>query len=60
MPFPKPGAKRKHLTRTYASPSGPCREFTTVAQIDGREQVEHGTACRQPDGQSSNLATAME
>jgi surface antigen len=37
-------------TRTYASPSGPCRDFTTVTEIDGREEVVHGTACRQPDG----------
>jgi len=37
-------------TRTYASPSGPCRDFTTVTEIDGREEVVHSTACRQPDG----------
>ena len=37
-------------TRTYESESGPCREFTTTTEIDGREEVVHGTACRQPDG----------
>lgn len=37
-------------TRTYASSSGPCRDFTTVTEIDGREEVVHGTACRQLDG----------
>jgi surface antigen len=37
-------------TRTYESPSGPCRDFTTVTRIDGHDEVVHGTACRQPDG----------
>lgn len=37
-------------TRTYASASEPCRDFTTKALINGREEVVHGTACRQPDG----------
>jgi surface antigen len=38
-------------TRTYQGNSGGwCRDFTTVAQIDGRDEVVHGTACRQPDG----------
>jgi surface antigen len=37
-------------TRTYASASEPCRDFTTKAVIDGRDEVVHGTACRQPDG----------
>jgi surface antigen len=38
-------------TRTYEGNSGgPCRDFTTVAQIDGRDEVVHGTACKQPDG----------
>ena len=37
-------------TRTYESPSGPCRDFTTVTQIDGHDEVVHGTACRQPGG----------
>ena len=38
-------------TRTYESASGSCREFTTVAYLDdGRHEVVHGKACRQPDG----------
>lgn len=27
-----------------------CREYRTVATINGKEQVMYGTACRQPDG----------
>ena len=37
-------------TRTYESASGPCRDYTTEAVIDGRAEVVHGTACRQADG----------
>ncbi len=37
-------------TRTYTAAPGPCRDFTTRAVIDGREEVVNGTACRQPDG----------
>jgi surface antigen len=38
-------------TRTYQAESGGlCRDFTTVAQIDGKDEVLHGTACKQPDG----------
>jgi surface antigen len=38
-------------TRTYFGNSGqPCRDFTTRASIDGRNQTIYGTACRQPDG----------
>jgi surface antigen len=37
-------------TRTYESASGPCREFTTVADVDGRREHIRGTACRQADG----------
>jgi len=37
-------------TRTYESASGPCRDYTTEAVIEGRPEVVHGTACRQPDG----------
>lgn len=36
--------------RTYQGQSGRCRDFTTVAEDQGREQVVQGTACRQPDG----------
>ena len=37
-------------TRTYESSSGPCRDYTTEAVIEGRAEVVHGTACRQADG----------
>jgi surface antigen len=38
-------------TRMYDGPSGPCREFTTIARLDdGRHKMVHATACRQPDG----------
>jgi len=38
-------------TRTYEAEVGVrCREFTTLARIDGREEVIHGTACKQPGG----------
>jgi surface antigen len=37
-------------TNTYESASGPCRDYTTEAVIDGRAEVVHGTACRQADG----------
>ena len=37
-------------TQTYRLQSGRCRDFTTVAEDQGREQVIHGKACRQPDG----------
>lgn len=30
--------------------SGPCREYTIDALIDGRERIVNGTACREPDG----------
>jgi surface antigen len=37
-------------TRTYESSSGPCRDFTTVTEIDGRQEHVQGNACRQADG----------
>ncbi len=37
-------------TRTYEGAAGPCRDFTTVMYIEGREEAVHGKACRQPDG----------
>ena len=37
-------------TRTYETASGPCRDFTTQAIIDGKREILYGTACRQPDG----------
>ena len=42
-------------TRTYETASGPCREFNTDAQIGGRTEQVHGTACRQADGSWSTL-----
>ncbi len=37
-------------TRTYESASGPCRDYTTEAVIEGRAEIVHGTACRGSDG----------
>ena len=37
-------------TQTYLLQSGRCRDFTTVTEDEGREQLIHGKACRQPDG----------
>ena len=37
-------------TRTYESDSGPCRDYTTEAVIEGRAEIVHGTACRESDG----------
>ena len=37
-------------TRTYDTDSGPCREYTAEAIVDGRRQNVYGTACRQADG----------
>jgi surface antigen len=37
-------------TQTYQRQSGRCRDFTTVTENRGREQIVHGRACRQPDG----------
>jgi len=37
-------------TKTYESASGPCREYTTEAVIEGRAEIVYGTACRENDG----------
>lgn len=37
-------------TRTFETPAGPCREFTTEAIIGGKREKVYSTACRQPDG----------
>ncbi len=37
-------------TRTYETPEGPCREYTTTGYVGGQPQQVYGTACRQPDG----------
>jgi surface antigen len=38
------------VTHTNGSATSPCRDFTATAEFDGRQEVVHGTACRQPDG----------
>ena len=35
---------------TYEGESGRCRDFTSVIEIQDREEVVRGTACRQPGG----------
>jgi len=37
-------------TRTFNTSSGPCRDFTVQAYVDGQPDQVTGTACRQPDG----------
>lgn len=37
-------------TRTYETANGPCRDFTTQVDVNGRAETVYGTACRQPDG----------
>ena len=37
-------------TNTYQADSGPCRDYTMQAVIDGRNETVTGTACRQADG----------
>lgn len=37
-------------TRTYSRGEQPCREFTLMALIGGRDEEVYGTACRQGDG----------
>ena len=37
-------------TRTYQEAGTPCRDFTTKAVIEGKEETVKGAACRQPDG----------
>lgn len=37
-------------TNTYETASGPCREYTSQAVIDGKPETVYGKACRQPDG----------
>jgi surface antigen len=36
--------------RTYDGADGPCRDFETTTEIEGRKETVHGTACRQADG----------
>lgn len=35
---------------TYQAEAGPCRDYTMIARIDGRNETVNGTACRQADG----------
>lgn len=37
-------------TRTFETPTGPCREYTLEALVGGKRETIVGTACRQPDG----------
>ena len=37
-------------TRTFDSASGPCRDYTIDATVDGRADKIRGTACREADG----------
>ena len=37
-------------TKTYETGTGPCREYTIDAIINGQKEKVYGTACRQPDG----------
>ena len=37
-------------TRTYEASGAPCRDFTFVANVDGKSETVQGSACRQPDG----------
>lgn len=37
-------------TKTYETNQGVCRDYETVAVIEGQRQVLYGKACRQPDG----------
>jgi surface antigen len=36
--------------RTYAGADGPCRDFETSTEIEGKKETVRGTACRQADG----------
>ena len=36
--------------RTYEGADGPCRDFDTTTEIEGRKETVHGTACRLADG----------
>lgn len=37
-------------TRTFETPSGPCREYRMEAYVGAEREMVYGTACRQPDG----------
>jgi surface antigen len=37
-------------TRTYEASTGPCRDYTMDATVDGKPEKVQGSACRQSDG----------
>ncbi|HEX4781359.1 MAG TPA: RT0821/Lpp0805 family surface protein [Usitatibacter sp.] len=37
-------------TRTYETSSGPCRDYTVNATVEGKPESVQGKACRQQDG----------
>ena len=37
-------------TRTYEASTGPCRDYTVDATVDGKPEKVQGSACRQADG----------
>lgn len=37
-------------TSTYETSTGPCRQYSIDAVVEGRKQKVYGTACRQSDG----------
>ncbi|HET7401572.1 MAG TPA: RT0821/Lpp0805 family surface protein [Usitatibacter sp.] len=37
-------------TKTYEASTGPCRDFTVDAKVDGKPEKVQGSACRQQDG----------
>ena len=37
-------------TRTYKTAERDCRDYEQTVIVDGREEIIHGTACREPDG----------
>jgi surface antigen len=39
----------------YQINGAPCREFTHTIYVDGKPQIERGTACRNPDGTWSTM-----
>jgi len=37
-------------TNTWSDGERPCRNYRTVVEIDGKNEILTGTACREPDG----------
>lgn len=38
-------------TKTFYNQNRPCRQFSTTAYIEGKKEIIHGKACRDPRGQ---------